>query len=131
MASRLEWLVERRLQPIEPGLDVVLPRRSEICPTQLVQRPHRRRHAGVQHQNVRANFAKDAVGGGLVRNIGRYRGDSQPGADGIERLGAAGNDRHSGAARRERLDQSQAETTASAGDEDVRIFEAHWRCSCV
>jgi hypothetical protein len=47
-ASRFERLVERRLQPIEPGLNVVLSTRGEIRPAQLVQRSHRRRHAGVQ-----------------------------------------------------------------------------------
>jgi hypothetical protein len=49
---------------------------------------------------------KDAVGGGLIRNIGGDRGDAQPGADGIKRCGAASNDRHPGAMRYERLDQS-------------------------
>ena len=92
---------------------------------------HRRRRAGVQRQDVWAELGKDAVGRGLVRNIGGDRGDAQPGADGIERFGAAGNDRHPGAVRHERLDQSQAEATASAGDDGILIFEAHPFCSCV
>ena len=59
------------------------------------------------------------MGGGLVRNIGGDRGHAESGADGIERLRAAGDDRHPGAVRRERLDQSQAEATASAGDDST------------
>jgi hypothetical protein len=69
------------------------------------------------------------VGCGAVRNIGRDRGDAQPGVDGIERVGAAGNGRHLGAVRHQRLDQSQAEATASAGDDSTLIFEAHQFCS--
>ena len=130
-ASRLERLVERRLQPIEPGLDVVLPRRGEIRPAQLVQPSHRRRRAGIQRQDVRAEFGKDATGSGLLRNIGGDRGDAQPGADGLERFSTARNDRHPGAVRHERLDQSQAEATASAGYDGTLIFEAHQFCSCV
>jgi hypothetical protein len=71
------------------------------------------------------------VGCGLARNIGGDRGDAQPGADGIEPCGAAGNDRHPGAVRHERLDQSQAEATASASDDDTLIFETPPFCSCV
>jgi hypothetical protein len=37
--------------------------------------------------------------------------------------GAAGKDRHPGAVDHERRDQSQAETTASASDDDIPIFE--------
>jgi hypothetical protein len=37
--------------------------------------------------------------------------------------GAAGKDRHPSAVDHERLDQSQAETTASASDDDIPIFE--------
>jgi hypothetical protein len=69
------------------------------------------------------------VGCGLVRNIGRDRGDAQPGADGNERFGAARNDCYLGAVRLERLDQSLAEATASAGDHGALISEAHLFCS--
>jgi hypothetical protein len=124
-ASGLEWQVERRLQPIEPGLDVGLPGRGEIRPTQLVQPTHPRPRAGVQRQDVRADLGKDAVGGSLVRHVGGDRGHAQPGADGLERLGVAGDDRHPGAVRYQGLDQSQAKATASAGDDEILIFEAH------
>jgi hypothetical protein len=39
------------------------------------------------------DLGKDAVGGGLVRHVGGDRGDAQPGADGVERLGVAVDDR--------------------------------------
>jgi hypothetical protein len=84
----------------------VLPRRGEIGPAQLVQPSHRRRRAGVQQQDVWVDLSKDAVGCGLLRNIGGDCGDAQPGADGIERFGAASDDRHPGSVRYERLDQS-------------------------
>jgi hypothetical protein len=109
----------------------VLPRHSEIRPAQLIQPSHRRRRASIQRQDVWADLGKDAVGCGLVRNIGRDRGDAQTGADGTERFGAAGNDSHLGAVRHERLDQPQAEATASASDDDILIFETHPFCSCV
>ena len=48
-ASGLERQVERRLQPVESGLDVGLPGRGEIRPAQLVQPAHPRLRAGVQH----------------------------------------------------------------------------------
>jgi hypothetical protein len=51
--------------------------------------------------------SKDAVGCGLVRHIGGDHGHAEPDAYGIERLGAAGNDRHPSAVRHERLDQSR------------------------
>jgi hypothetical protein len=92
----------------------VLPGRGETCPAQLVQPTHPRRRAGVQRQDVRADFGKDAVGGGLVRHVGGDRDDAQPGADGLECIDAAGDDRHLAAAREQGLDQSQAK--ASAGD---------------
>ena len=113
-ASGLERQVERRLQPIEPGLDVGLPRRGEIRPAQLVQPTHPRGRAGVQRQDVRADLGKDAEGGGFVRHVGGDRGDGQPGADGLERIGVAGDDRHPGAVRDQGLDQSQAKATTSA-----------------
>jgi hypothetical protein len=119
------------LQPIEPGLDVGLPGRGEIRPAQLVQPTHPRLRAGVQRQDVGADPGKDAVGGGLVRHIGGDRGDAKPGADGLERIGVAGDDRHPGAVRDQGLDQSQAKATASAGDDDSLIFEAHRFCSSV
>jgi hypothetical protein len=71
------------------------------------------------------------VGGGLVRHVGGDRGNAQPGADGFERIGAAGDDRHAGAVRDQRLDQSQAKATASASDDDSLIFDAHRSCSSV
>ena len=107
----------------------MLPRRGEIRPAQLVQSSHRWRGAGVQRKDVWAEFGKDAVGCDLVRNIGGDRGYAEPGADGVERFGAAGNDGHPGAVRHERLDQSQAEATASAGDDGALIAEAHLLCS--
>ena len=58
------------------------------------------------------------MGGGLVRHVGGDRGDAQPGADGFQRLGAAGDDRHPGAMCDQGLDQSEAKSTASAGDDD-------------
>src|SRR6202042_2596621 len=67
--SWFERLVERRLQPIETGLDVVLPRRCEIRPAQLIQGTHGRRRAGVQHPDVWAEFRNDPVGFGLVCNV--------------------------------------------------------------
>ena len=82
-AARLEGHVQRRLQPIEPSPDVGLPGRGEIRPAQLVEPAHPRLGAGVQHQNIRANFGEDAVGGRLVRHVGGDRGDAQPGADGL------------------------------------------------
>jgi hypothetical protein len=90
-----------------------------------------RRRAGVQRQDVWSELRNDAVGCGLVCNVGGDGGDAQPGADGIERCGAARNDRHVGAVRHERLDQSQAEATASAGDDGALISEAHLLFSCV
>ncbi len=68
---------------------------------------------------------KDAVGGGLVRHVGGNRGDAQPGADGFERIALAGDDRNPGAMRDQGFDQSQAKATASAGDDNILIFEAH------
>jgi hypothetical protein len=97
----------------------------------LVQPSYRRRRAGVQRQDIWTELGKDAVGCGFVRNICGDRGDAQPDADGIERCGAACNDRHSDAMRHERLDQSQAHTAASAGDDNILIFETHPFCSCV
>jgi len=52
-------------------------------------------------------------------------------ADGLERIGAAGDDRHPGAVRDQGLDQSQAKATASAGDDDSLVFQAHRFCSRV
>ena len=71
------------------------------------------------------------MGGGLVRHVGGDRGDAQPGADGLERIGVAGDDRHPGAVRDQGLDQSQAKAAASAGDDDILVFEAHRFCSSV
>ncbi len=88
-------------------------------------RPIRGCRPGVQRQDVRADVGKDAVGGGLVGHVGGDRGDAQPGADGLERIGVAGDDRHPGAVRDQGLDQSQAKATASAGDDSILIFEAH------
>jgi len=59
------------------------------------------------------------------------RGNAQPGADGLKRIGIAGDDRHPGAVRDQGLDQSQAKATASAGDDGNLIFEAHQFCSSV
>ncbi len=77
------------------------------------------------------DLGKDAAGGALVRHVGGDRGDAQLGADGLERIGVAGDDRHLGAVRNEGLDQSQAKSTASAGDDDILILEAHQFCSSV
>jgi len=92
---------------------------------------HRRRRARVQHQDVRADLGQDAVGGGLLRYVGGDGGDAEPGADGSKRIGVAGDDRHVGAVRDQGLDQSEAKATASAGDDDIVVFEAHQFCSCV
>ena len=108
---------------MEPGLDVGSPRRGEIHPTDLIQPSHRRRGAGIQHQDVRADRGKDALGGRLVRHVGRDRGDAQPGAGERERIGVAGDDRHFGAVRDQSFNQSEA--AASAGGDDIFIFEAH------
>jgi hypothetical protein len=51
----------------------------------------------------------------------------QPDADGLERIGVAGDDRHPDAVRDHGLDQSQAKAAASAGDDGVLIFETHHR----
>ena len=91
----------------------------------LVQPAHPRGRAGVQHQDVRADLSENALSGPLVGDVGRDHGDAQPAVDGLERFGFAGDDRHPGAVRNEGLDQSQAKTTASAGDHDSLIFEAH------
>ncbi len=75
------------------------------------------------------DLGKDAAGGALVRHVGGDRGDAQLGADGLERIGVAGDDCYLGALRNQGLDQSQAKATASAGDHDILIFEAHRFCS--
>jgi len=95
-ASRLERQVECSLQPIEPGLDVGVPGCGEIRPAHLIQPPHPRLGASVEHENVRVDFGNDAVGGGLVRDVGGDCGDAEPGADGPERIGAARDDRDFG-----------------------------------
>jgi hypothetical protein len=71
------------------------------------------------------------VGGSLVRHVGGDRGDAQAGADGRERIGVAGDDCHPGAVRDQGLDQSQPKATASAGDDDILVYEAHQFCSNV
>jgi hypothetical protein len=71
------------------------------------------------------------VGGGLVGHVGGDGGDAQPGADGSKRIGVAGDDRHVCAVRDQGLDQSEAKATASAGDDDIVVFEAHQFCSRV
>ena len=128
---RLERQVERRLEPIEPGLYVALPWRCEIRPAHLIQPAHPRRHAGVQHQDVRVDLSKDALRGGLLRHVGRNCGGAQPGCDGGERIGVASNDSDPGTMRNQGFDESQAKTTASAGDDDILIFEAHELCSAI
>ena len=75
------------------------------------------------------DLGQDALGGGLVRHVGGDRGDAEPGADRGERIGIAGDDRHPGAVRDEGLDQSEAKAAASAGDDDILVFEAHPFCS--
>ena len=65
------------------------------------------------------------MSGGLVRDVGGDRGDPEPGADRFQRRGAAGDDRHPGAMRDQGLDQSEAKSTASTGDDDILILEAH------
>jgi hypothetical protein len=64
------------------------------------------------------------MGGGRVRHVGADRGDAQPGANGLERIGVAGDNRHPGAMLDQGLDQSQAKATASAGDDDI-LIEVH------
>jgi hypothetical protein len=110
---------------MEPRFDVVLPGRREIRPAHLVQSPHRRLRPGIQRQDVRADLGKDAGGGGLVRYVSGDGGDPQPRPDGHKRIGVASDDRHPGAVRDQGLDQSQAKAAASAGDDDILIFEAH------
>ena len=65
------------------------------------------------------------MGGGLVRHVGGDRGDAQPGADRLERIGAAGNDRHPGAVRDQGLDEPEAQASAAAGHHDGLVLEAH------
>ena len=102
----------------------MLPRRGEIRPAQLVQGSHRRRGAGVQRQDVWAEFGKNAVGAvssvtsaEIVATPSRARTD-------FERLAPRATT-VTLARRHERLDQSQAEATASAGDDGNLIFDAH------
>jgi len=45
-------------------------------------------------------------------------------ADGLKRIGVASDDRHPGAVRDQGLDQCEAKATASAGDDDILVFEA-------
>ena len=71
------------------------------------------------------------MGGALVRDVGGDRGDAEPGADRGERLDVARDDRDAGAVRDQRLDQSQAKAAASAGDDDIFVFEAHEFCSTI
>jgi hypothetical protein len=94
-------------------------------------RPHPRRHAGVQRQDVRADLTKDALGRGLVGHVGGDGGDAEPGADGLQRIGAAGDDGHLCIVGDQGLDQSEAKTPASAGDDDIFVSEAHLFCSRV
>ena len=60
----------------------------------------------------------------IVATPSRARTDSSASA-------LAGDDRNPGAVRDQGLDQSQAKATASAGDDDILIFEAHQFCSSV
>ena len=60
----------------------------------------------------------------IVATPSRARTDS-------ERIGVAGDDRHPGAVRDQGLDQPQAKAAASAGDDDILVFEAHLFCSSV
>lgn len=92
---------------------------------QLVEPTHPRRHAGVQRQDVRAHLTKDALGRGLVGHVGADGGDAEPGADGLQRIGAAGDDRHLCIVGDQGLHQSEAKTPASAGDDDILVSEAH------
>ncbi len=91
----------------------------------LFKPTHPGRRTGVEHQNVRADLGKDAARGGLVRHVGGNGGDAQPGADGLKRIGAAGNDRHFGALRDQGLDEAETQSAAATGDDDSLIFEVH------
>ncbi|GAB2544131.1 hypothetical protein GCM10027065_14580 [Rhodanobacter koreensis] len=71
------------------------------------------------------------MGCSFVRHVGGDRGDAKPRANGLERIGSAGNDRHPGTVRDQGFDQPQAKATASAGNDDILIFEAHRLCSGV
>jgi len=95
---------------------------TSVSPAQLVEPPHARRRAGVQHQDLGSDVGENLVGGVLVRDVGGDRGDAEPGADGLERIGAARDDRHFGALRDQGLDQSQPQATASAGDDDILVL---------
>ena len=69
--------------------------------------------------------------GGLVGHVGGNRRDAQPGADGLKRIGVAGDNRHACVVRDQGLHQPQAKAAASAGDDNTFVFEAHRFCSCV
>jgi len=61
------------------------------------------------------DLAQNAVGRGLICHVGGDRGDAEPGADRPKPVRVAGNDRHFGTMRDQRLDQSEAKAAASAG----------------
>jgi hypothetical protein len=77
------------------------------------------------------DLSENALGGALVGDVGGDHSNAQPVVDGLERIGFAGDHRYSGAVCNEGLDQSQAKTTASAGNDHILFFEAHGLSSSV
>src|SRR4029077_2257416 len=117
--------LQRRLQPIKSAPDVRLPCHAEIFPAQLIQSAHVGLRAGVQHEDVRIDLFQNTVSRALVGDVGRDRGDTEPGTDRRQRVRVAGNNRHPGAMRDQRLDQPEAKATASTGDDSFLVFEVH------
>ena len=68
----------RALRECMAGLHVALPRRGEVRPAQLVERPHSRGRAGVQHQDLGADVSEDALGGPVVGDVDRDHCDAEP-----------------------------------------------------
>ena len=71
---------------------------------------------------------------GEYPEVGRSGGDHadiESGMDCGQRITIAGNDRHLGAMRKQRFEQSETEASASTGNDDFLVFQVHRVCSIV
>jgi len=109
--------------------DVGIPVLTERFPRLLVQRRHRRRSAGVEHERRWTRLPKRGFGEPRIGCIADNDRDTESSLELGEARGIARDDGDVGVTRNERFDHPETEPAATTGDENTLLFECLHDCS--
>src|SRR5262245_48678990 len=127
--AALERKAEGGLDPVKRRLDVGIPILAERVPRLLVQRRHRWRCAGVEHEDRWTHIAKR---GFSERRIGGVAGNDRHTESRLELAEAhsvAREDRDAGVTCDKCFSHAKAKPTAATDDENALLFESLHNCS--